>query len=84
MVVNWSRVGEMENKYIHSGDRNDRTCSDRIDEKGGGVRERGILTTPTRRYLPENQIWWWGYFWRWERWGRTRFEGAGGIKGLGM
>lgn len=47
MVVNWSRVGEMENKYIHSGDRNDRTCSDRLDEKGGGVRERGILTTPT-------------------------------------
>ena len=26
MVVNWLRVGEMEDTYTHFGDRNDRTC----------------------------------------------------------
>lgn len=31
MVVDWFRMEEMQNKYIDFGDRNDRTCYDRLD-----------------------------------------------------
>lgn len=40
MVVDWFRLEEMQNKYINFGDRNDRSCYDRLDEKGGRVREK--------------------------------------------
>lgn len=39
MVVAGIRVGKMENRCDHFGDRNDRTCYDGLDEKGRGVRE---------------------------------------------